>query len=56
MISHFQRVVKEKPPVDIQFRSGLLCFPGTDPMEAGKLNRNLTTVAMSYSFSNRIEV
>jgi hypothetical protein len=35
MVSHFQRVVKEKPPVDIRFRLGLLRFRGTDPMEAG---------------------
>jgi hypothetical protein len=49
MVSHFQRVVKEKPPVDIQLRAGLLRLPGPDPVEAEKLNRKLTAITSPIS-------
>jgi hypothetical protein len=56
MVCHLQRVVKEKPQVDIQFDLGLLCFPGTDLREAVRLNRNLTANTKPYPFSNRTKV
>jgi len=57
MVSRFQKVVKERPLVDMDVSARrLLYFQRAHPMEPGKLDRKLTAIVIPYQFSNRTEV